>query len=61
MVGKGFVPARGLNEGDNLISSNGVQVTIASLTIEYLEFPEPLDNFEVEDFHTFLCVEKIIF
>lgn len=53
VVGKGFVPARGLNEGDNLISSNGVQVKIDSLKIEYLEFPETTYNFEVEDFHTY--------
>lgn len=53
MVGKGFVPARELNEGDNLISSDGVEVKIDSLKIEYLEFPETTYNFEVEDFHTY--------
>lgn len=53
VVGKGFVPARELNEGDNLISSDGVQVKTDFLKIEYLQFSETTYNFEVEDFHTY--------
>lgn len=53
VVGKGFVPAKDLQVGDNCLLANGKEAIINRLEVEHLSEPETTYNFEVADFHTY--------
>jgi hypothetical protein len=50
---KGWIPAAKLSNGNVLMLSNANQVEIERVTLERLEEPVKVYNFEVEDWHTY--------
>ncbi len=51
--GRGFIEAGGLLIGDKLISVSGEDLIIEDYSIETIEKPVSVYNFQVEDFHTY--------
>lgn len=58
VIGKGFVPAKDLKEGEFLQLADCTTVSIYKITVERLEEAETTYNFEVEDFHTYYVSES---
>ena len=53
VFGKGWMAAKELCQGDILVLANGNTATIVHISIEHLDTPIAVYNFEVEDFHTY--------
>lgn len=53
VVGKGFIPARALNNGDKFLLKDGQYAILESIWIEQLAKPETTYNIEVAGFHTY--------
>jgi RHS repeat-associated protein len=53
VVGKGWVEAKDLKEGEKVLEASGKEVTITSVKVEKLKHKVKVYNFEVEDFHTY--------
>ena len=61
VVNKGWIEAAELNVGDILTQYNGSYVLVTDISIELLDSPIKVYNFEVEDWHTyFVGSEKIL-
>lgn len=58
--GEGWIEAELLEAGDALIQSDKQQATVVSVTRETLPGPEPVYNFEVEDFHTYYVSASVL-
>ena len=60
VLDKGWIGADYLKNGDKVVLYNGQQVTIEKVTLENLDFPVKVYNFEVEDFHTYFVGESSV-
>ena len=58
---RGFVDAGKLLVGDSLLNVHGNILVVEDTRTEYLDEPETVYNFQVEDFHTYYVGEKCIF
>jgi hypothetical protein len=58
VVGKGFVPAKCLEAGDNCLLASGKYGIISAVEAERLDTPEATYNFEVADYHTYYVGEQ---
>ncbi|MBQ8924136.1 MAG: glycohydrolase toxin TNT-related protein [Lachnospiraceae bacterium] len=58
VVGYGFIPAGELKAGDIILLLDGTTKEVESVSIEYLEQPVKVYNFEVEDWHTYYVSEQ---
>ena len=58
---RGFVNAGKLLIGDPLLDVHGNILVVENTRIEYLDEPETVYNFQVEDFHTYYVGTKCIF
>ena len=56
-VEEGWVSARDLNIGDIVTLANGEKAEITDVTVEKLDNPVKVYNFEVEDYHTYFVSE----
>ena len=61
MKERGFVNAGKLLIGDPLLDVHGNILVVENTRIEYLDEPETVYNFQVEDFHTYYVGTKCIF
>ena len=60
VVGKGFVPARGIHSSDKVLQSDGKCGIIEAVEIERLTEPERTYNFEVAEYHTYYVGKGIL-
>ncbi len=58
VVGEGFVEAGNLQAGDEVETADGEILKIEAITIEYLDEPIQIYNFEVADGHTYYVSEE---
>ncbi|MBR1815482.1 MAG: Hint domain-containing protein, partial [Lachnospiraceae bacterium] len=58
VVGYGFIPAGELRSGDVILLLDGITREVEAVSIEYLEQPVKVYNFEVEDWHTYFVSEQ---
>ena len=57
VVGKGWVEAKDLKIGDQVLLASGEKAAIENVTKEKLETPVKVYNFEVADWHTYFVAE----
>ncbi len=60
VVGKGFVPARGIHSLDKVLQSDGRYGIIETVEVERLAKPEATYNFEVAEYHTYYVGNGIL-
>ena len=58
VVGEGFIEAGNLKIGDEVETTDGKALEIEAITIEYLDTPIQIYNFEVADWHTYYVSEE---
>lgn len=58
VIGYGFKPARELTTGEKVLLLNGETREVEDITIEHLDEPVKVYNFEVEDWHTYYVTEQ---
>ena len=58
VIGYGFKPARELLVGEKVLLLNGETKEVEDVTIEHLDGPVKVYNFEVEDWHTYYVTEQ---